>query len=70
MRPGSRLGDDRGRERRRADQRRRAAQARVLAERDGADLRLPRLRLAVPLDRVRFRYDMFVYGVLELPVAW
>lgn len=32
--------------------------------------RLPDLRLAVPLEEVRFRHDMVVYGVHELPVAW
>ena len=32
--------------------------------------RLPDLRLAVEFDNVRFRHDMLVYGVHELPVAW
>jgi cytochrome P450 len=32
--------------------------------------RFPTLRLAVPLDRVRMRDDMFIYGVHELPVTW
>lgn len=32
--------------------------------------RIPTLRIAVPLDQVKFRFDMFVYGVHELPVAW
>lgn len=32
--------------------------------------RLPNLRLAVPFERLRFRHDMFVYGVHELPLAW
>lgn len=32
--------------------------------------RIPTLRLAVPLDEVPFRYDMFVYGVHALPIAW
>jgi len=32
--------------------------------------RVPTLRLAVPLDEVPFRFDMFVYGVHALPVAW
>lgn len=32
--------------------------------------RLPRLRLAVPPERVPMRSDMAVYGVHELPVAW
>jgi cytochrome P450 len=32
--------------------------------------RLPDLRLAVPIEDVRFRHDMFVYGVHELPVTW
>ncbi|MBO3744800.1 cytochrome P450 [Streptosporangiaceae bacterium NEAU-GS5] len=32
--------------------------------------RLPGLRLALPVDQVRFRHDMFVYGVHELPVTW
>jgi cytochrome P450 len=32
--------------------------------------RLPNLRLAAPLDQLRFRHDMFVYGIHELPLAW
>ena len=32
--------------------------------------RLLKLRLAVPFDDLRFREDMFVYGVHELPLAW
>lgn len=32
--------------------------------------RLPNLRLAVPFEELRFRDDMFVYGVHELPLAW
>jgi cytochrome P450 len=32
--------------------------------------RFPGLRLAVPLDELPFRGDMFVYGLHELPVAW
>ena len=32
--------------------------------------RLPNLRLAVPFADLRFRHDMFVYGVHELPLAW
>jgi cytochrome P450 len=32
--------------------------------------RLPDLRLAVPFEQLRFRHDMFVYGVHELPVTW
>ncbi|MEV6862103.1 cytochrome P450 [Streptosporangium subroseum] len=32
--------------------------------------RIPSLRLAVPVEKVPFRYDMFVYGVHELPVTW
>ncbi|MCR0984906.1 cytochrome P450 [Roseomonas populi] len=32
--------------------------------------RLPELRLAVPFESLRFRHDMFVYGVHELPLAW
>ncbi|MCU7820534.1 cytochrome P450 [Kitasatospora sp. DSM 101779] len=32
--------------------------------------RLPGLRLAVPYESVRYRADMVVYGVQELPVAW
>ncbi len=32
--------------------------------------RLPGLRLAVPLEQIKFRNDMSVYGVHELPVAW
>jgi cytochrome P450 len=32
--------------------------------------RLPKLRLAVPVEDIKFRYDAFVYGVDELPVEW
>ena len=32
--------------------------------------RLPGLRLAVPLEEVRFRNDMSIYGVHALPVSW
>ncbi|MEW1837686.1 cytochrome P450 [Nonomuraea angiospora] len=32
--------------------------------------KLPGLRLAVPLEEVKFRHDMSAYGVHELPVAW
>ena len=32
--------------------------------------RLPALRLAVPLDEIRFKHDMQIYGVHNLPVAW
>ena len=32
--------------------------------------RLPDLRLAVPLEQVRFRHGQAVYGVHELPVSW
>ncbi|MFJ6215597.1 cytochrome P450 [Streptomyces sp. NPDC092296] len=32
--------------------------------------RLPDLRLAVPFEEIRYRKDMVVYGVHELPVAW
>ncbi|MFF4381436.1 cytochrome P450 [Kitasatospora sp. NPDC001547] len=32
--------------------------------------RLPRLRLAVPFEEIRFRGEMLVYGVHELPVTW
>ena len=32
--------------------------------------RFPTLRLAVPLEQVRMRDDMFIYGVHELPVTW
>ena len=32
--------------------------------------RLPGLRLAIPLEEVRFRHDMSAYGVHELPVLW
>lgn len=31
---------------------------------------MPRLRLAVPFEQLKFRDDMFVYGVHELPLAW
>ncbi|WP_028219436.1 cytochrome P450 [Paraburkholderia oxyphila] len=32
--------------------------------------RIPTLRLGVPFEELRFRHDMFVYGVHELPLAW
>lgn len=32
--------------------------------------RLPNLRLAVPVEDIKFRYDAFVYGVDALPVEW
>ncbi|SEH03617.1 hypothetical protein SAMN05444920_14031 [Nonomuraea solani] len=32
--------------------------------------RLPNLRLAVPREEIRFRHDMSIYGVHELPVTW
>jgi cytochrome P450 len=32
--------------------------------------RLPGLVLAVPLEEIPFRFDMFVYGVRALPVRW
>ncbi|MBK7470262.1 MAG: cytochrome P450 [Betaproteobacteria bacterium] len=32
--------------------------------------RLPGLRLAVPLEEIRFKHDMQIYGVHNLPVAW
>lgn len=32
--------------------------------------RLPGLALAVPFDKIPFRFDMFVYGVRALPVRW
>ncbi|WP_067899292.1 cytochrome P450 [Nocardia vaccinii] len=32
--------------------------------------RIPTLRLAIPIEDVRFKHDMVVYGVHSLPVAW
>lgn len=32
--------------------------------------RIPTLQLAVPFEELRFRHDMFVYGVHELPLTW
>lgn len=32
--------------------------------------RFPKLRLAVPFEDLKFRHEMFVYGVHELPLAW
>jgi len=32
--------------------------------------RLPDLRLAVPFEQLRFRHDMNIYGVHELPISW
>jgi cytochrome P450 len=32
--------------------------------------RIPTLRLAVPVEEIPFKHDMFVYGVHKLPVTW
>jgi hypothetical protein len=32
--------------------------------------RIPTLRLAVPLEEIRFKHESVVYGVHELPVTW
>ena len=32
--------------------------------------RIPRLRLAVPFEELRFKVDRFVYGIHELPLTW
>ena len=32
--------------------------------------RLPELRLAVPLEQIRFKHDTVIYGVHELPIEW
>lgn len=32
--------------------------------------RLPGLRLAVPTEEIRFRGDMSIYGIHELPISW
>jgi cytochrome P450 len=32
--------------------------------------RIPALRLAVPMESLQFKYEMFIYGVKSLPVAW
>ncbi|GAA1026656.1 hypothetical protein GCM10009565_45330 [Amycolatopsis albidoflavus] len=32
--------------------------------------RIPTLRLAIPLREVKFKHDMVVHGVHELPVTW
>jgi cytochrome P450 len=32
--------------------------------------RIPTLRSAVPVEKIRFKHDMLVYGVHELPVTW
>ncbi|MEO7762477.1 MAG: cytochrome P450 [Casimicrobiaceae bacterium] len=32
--------------------------------------RFPNLRLAVPLEQIRFKHDMQIYGVHNLPVTW
>ncbi|EWM14910.1 cytochrome P450 [Kutzneria sp. 744] len=37
---------------------------------EGLLRRFPSLRLAVPVDEVRLRTDMTIYGVHELPVTW
>jgi hypothetical protein len=31
---------------------------------------MPTLRPAVPLEEIRYKHDMLVYGVHELPVSW
>jgi cytochrome P450 len=32
--------------------------------------RIPALKLAIPLEEVKFKHDMLIYGVHELPVTW
>ncbi|WP_246281562.1 cytochrome P450 [Fodinicola acaciae] len=32
--------------------------------------RIPTLKLAIPAEQLRFKHDMIVYGVHELPVSW
>ena len=32
--------------------------------------RLPALKLAVPLEQIRFKDDMQIYGIHNLPVTW
>jgi cytochrome P450 len=32
--------------------------------------RIPTLKLAIPAEQIRFKHDMIVYGVHELPVSW
>ena len=32
--------------------------------------RLPNLKLAVPLEDIRFKSDMQIYGIYNLPVTW
>ncbi|MGB3442769.1 MAG: cytochrome P450 [Actinophytocola sp.] len=32
--------------------------------------RIPTLRIAVPFEELKFRYEMAVYGMHEMPVAW
>jgi cytochrome P450 len=32
--------------------------------------RIPSLRLAVPLEQLRFKHRALIYGVHELPVTW
>ena len=32
--------------------------------------RIPMLQLAVPLDEIKFKHDMVVYGVHGLPATW
>ena len=46
------------------------ARAELQAAFSAVVLRLPQLRLAVPLEEVPFRTDMEVYGVHALPVMW
>jgi len=32
--------------------------------------RIPTLRLAAPVDELKFKTDRIVYGLYEMPVAW
>jgi cytochrome P450 len=32
--------------------------------------RIPNLKLAIPVDDVRFKTDASIYGVRQLPVTW
>ena len=36
----------------------------------GCGCTIPTLRLAVPVQEIRFKHESVVYGVHELPVTW
>ncbi len=32
--------------------------------------RIPTLQLAVPFEQIKFKEDVFIYGIEQLPVSW